>query len=114
MRRRQSQNRLLEKWLADYWRLERGVNPRLPDRKGRWRCWLRPFRRYACTLTPDLVVVDLDNVKHRHIVSHVFAARRKGHSRVLHIRRDEGPRRDPPTRPTRQCARELIRRDDLG
>jgi hypothetical protein len=43
----------------------------------------------VCTLTRDIVVVDLDNVKHRHILSHVFAARRKGHPRVLHIRRYE-------------------------
>jgi hypothetical protein len=45
----------------------------------------------ACTLSTKLVVVDLDNVKHRHILFHVFAARRKGHPRVLHIRRYEGP-----------------------
>jgi hypothetical protein len=43
------------------------------------------------TLTPNLVVVDLDNVKPRRILRHTFDARRKGHPRVLHIRRDEGP-----------------------
>jgi hypothetical protein len=42
-----------------------------------------------CTLTRNLVVVDLDNVKHRHILRHVFDARRNGHPRVLHIRRYE-------------------------
>jgi hypothetical protein len=44
-----------------------------------------------CTLTRNLVVVDLDNVKHRHILRHTFDARRKGHPRVLHIHREEGP-----------------------
>jgi hypothetical protein len=44
-----------------------------------------------CTLTRNLVVVDLDNVKHRHILRHVFDARRNGHPRVLHIFREEGP-----------------------
>jgi hypothetical protein len=44
-----------------------------------------------CTLTRDLIVVDLDNVKHRHILRHTFDARRKGHPRVLHIFREEGP-----------------------
>jgi hypothetical protein len=43
----------------------------------------------ACTLTRKLVVVDLDNVKHRHILDHAFDARRNGHPRVLHIRRSE-------------------------
>jgi Deoxyribonuclease NucA/NucB len=42
-----------------------------------------------CTLIATLVVVDLDNVKHRHILDHAFDARRKGHPRVLHIRRYE-------------------------
>jgi hypothetical protein len=40
-------------------------------------------------LTRKLVVVDLDNVKHRHILDHAFDARRKGKPRVLHIRRYE-------------------------
>jgi Deoxyribonuclease NucA/NucB len=43
----------------------------------------------ACTLTRNLVVVDLDDMKHRHILDHVFDARRKRQPRVLHIRRDE-------------------------
>ncbi len=34
-------------------------------------------------------VVDLDDVNHRHILDHVFDARRKGEPRVLHIRRYE-------------------------
>jgi hypothetical protein len=44
----------------------------------------------ACTLIRDLVVVDLDKVKHRHILSHVYAARRKGHcvSCTFSARRD--------------------------
>jgi hypothetical protein len=42
----------------------------------------------ACTLTRDLVVVDLDDVKHRHI-DHAFDARRKGKPRILYIRRYE-------------------------
>jgi hypothetical protein len=42
-----------------------------------------------CTLTRNLVVVDLDNVKHHHILDHALDARRQGHPRVLHIRRYE-------------------------
>jgi hypothetical protein len=45
--------------------------------------------RAACTRTRNIVVVDLNNVRHRHILDHAFDARRKGHSRVLHIRRYE-------------------------
>jgi hypothetical protein len=45
--------------------------------------------RAACTLNRSLVVVDLDDVRHRHILDHVFDARRKGQPRVLHIRRYE-------------------------
>jgi hypothetical protein len=45
--------------------------------------------RAACTLTRDLVVVDLDDYKHRHIIDHALDARRAGHRRILHIRRDE-------------------------
>jgi hypothetical protein len=43
----------------------------------------------TCTLTRKLVVVDLDNVKRRHIIDHALDARRAGHKRVLHIRRYE-------------------------
>jgi hypothetical protein len=43
----------------------------------------------ACTRSTKLVVVDLDDVKHRHILDHVFDARRNGKRRILHIRRDE-------------------------
>ncbi len=43
----------------------------------------------ACTLRATRVVVDLDDVKHRHILDHVFDARRKGKPRVLRIRRYE-------------------------
>jgi hypothetical protein len=43
----------------------------------------------ACTSTQELVVVDLDNVRHRHILRHVFDARRKGKPRILHVRRYE-------------------------
>jgi hypothetical protein len=43
----------------------------------------------ACTLNRSLVVVDLDDVKHRHIIDHALDARRAGHKRILHIRRDE-------------------------
>jgi hypothetical protein len=32
----------------------------------------------GCTLTGRPVVVDLDDVKHRHILDHAFDARRKG------------------------------------
>lgn len=62
-------------------------------------------RSATCIRTPELVVVDLDNVKHRHILRHVFDARRNGQPRVLHIFREEGPanRRESlrgiPTRP---------------
>jgi hypothetical protein len=38
--------------------------------------------RAACTLTRSLVVVDLDDVKHRHIIDHAFDARRAGHKRI--------------------------------
>jgi hypothetical protein len=43
----------------------------------------------ACTLSRKLVVVDLDDYKHRHIIDHALDARRAGHKRILHIRRDE-------------------------
>ena len=43
----------------------------------------------GCTLSGSLIVVDLDNYKHRHILDHAFDARRKGQPRVLHIRRSE-------------------------
>jgi hypothetical protein len=43
----------------------------------------------GCTRAAKLVVVDLDDVKHRHILDHVFDARRNGKPRILHIRRDE-------------------------
>jgi hypothetical protein len=43
----------------------------------------------ACTRSAKLVVVDLDDVKARSILDHVFDARRAGKSRILHIRRDE-------------------------
>jgi hypothetical protein len=43
----------------------------------------------VCKLSSKLVVVDLGNYKHRHILDHVFDARRKGKPRVLHIRRYE-------------------------
>jgi hypothetical protein len=43
----------------------------------------------ACTRTRDLVVVDLHDVRHRHIIDHALDARRAGKPRILHIRRDE-------------------------
>lgn len=43
----------------------------------------------GCTRSAKLVVVDLNNYKHRHILDHVFDARRSGQPRVLHIRRYE-------------------------
>jgi Deoxyribonuclease NucA/NucB len=43
----------------------------------------------ACTLNRSLVVVDLDDVKHHHIIDHALDARRAGHKRILHIRRYE-------------------------
>ena len=43
----------------------------------------------ACTLRSKLVVVDLDDVKHRRILDHAFDARRSGKPRILHIRRNE-------------------------
>jgi hypothetical protein len=43
----------------------------------------------ACTRSQELVVVDLDNVRHRHIIRHVFDARINGKPRILHIRRFE-------------------------
>lgn len=49
----------------------------------------RRARLPAPTLARNHVVVDLDNVRHRHILNHVFDARRKGQPRVLHIRRYE-------------------------
>jgi hypothetical protein len=42
--------------------------------------------RAACTLNRSLVVVDLDDVKHRHIIDHALDARRAGHRRILHTR----------------------------
>jgi hypothetical protein len=45
-----------------------------------------------CTRGANLVVVDLDDDKHRHIIDHALNARRKGHPRVLHIRRYKGLR----------------------
>ena len=41
VRRRRSQNQLLEKWLADFKRLGRGRTPKMPGQEGRWRRWLR-------------------------------------------------------------------------
>jgi hypothetical protein len=49
---------------------------------------LRP-RRVPTRLSAKLVVVDLDDVKHRHIIDHALDARRKGKPRILHIRRYE-------------------------
>jgi hypothetical protein len=43
----------------------------------------------ACTLTRSLVVIDLDDESHRHIIDHALDARRAGHKRILHIRRGE-------------------------
>jgi hypothetical protein len=43
----------------------------------------------SCKRSAKLVVVDLDDVKHRHILDHVFDARRNGQPRILHIRREE-------------------------
>jgi hypothetical protein len=43
VRRRRSQNQLLEKWLADFKRLGRGRAPKMPGQEGRWRRWLRRF-----------------------------------------------------------------------
>jgi Deoxyribonuclease NucA/NucB len=45
--------------------------------------------RASCTLTRKLVVIDLDDVRHRHIIDHALDARRAGHPRILHIRRYE-------------------------
>lgn len=45
----------------------------------------------ACVRTTRIVVVDLHNANHRHILDHVFDSRRRGRPRVLHIRRYEGP-----------------------
>jgi hypothetical protein len=46
-------------------------------------------KQSACTITTKVVVVDLDDVKHRHIIDHALDARRNGKPRILHIRRDE-------------------------
>lgn len=43
----------------------------------------------ACVRTDALVVVDLKNRKHRHILDHVWDSWRKGHPRRLHIARNE-------------------------
>jgi hypothetical protein len=48
-----------------------------------------PQNQAARTLSRKLVVIDLDEVKHRHILDHAFDARRKGHPRVLLHRRYE-------------------------
>jgi hypothetical protein len=59
----------------------------------------------TCTLNRNLIVVDLDDVRHRHIIDHALDARRAGHKRILHIRRDEAAAnrraslRGIPTRP---------------
>ena len=43
----------------------------------------------ACTRTTRLVLVDLDDIKHRRIIDHALDARIGGHPRVLHIQRSE-------------------------
>ena len=57
---------------------------------------LRRMMRLSRELPPDLfgklVVVDLDDVRHRHIIDHALDARRAGHKRILHIRGTKQPR----------------------
>lgn len=43
----------------------------------------------ACLRVSKLIVIDLDNVRHRNIIDHALDARRKGHPRILHIARNE-------------------------
>ena len=43
----------------------------------------------ACLRVSKLIVIDLDNVKHRNIIDHALDARRSGHPRILHIARHE-------------------------
>lgn len=52
--------------------------------------WWRAVNSTApCTRTDALVVVDLGNRKHRHILDHVWDAWRQGQPKRLHIARNE-------------------------
>lgn len=48
-----------------------------------------PTQGSACKRIPRHVFVDLDDDKHANVIDHAFDARRAGHPRVLHIRREE-------------------------
>ena len=41
----------------------------------------------ACARSAQVVIVDLDNRKHIHILRHVWAAIKRGHAAILHIDR---------------------------
>jgi hypothetical protein len=43
----------------------------------------------ACKRIPRHVIVDLNDDRHHAVIDHAFDARRAGHPRVLHIRREE-------------------------
>jgi hypothetical protein len=50
---------------------------------------LTPSHVAACKRVPRHVIVDLNDDKHNSVIDHAFDARRAGHPRVLHIRRQE-------------------------
>lgn len=43
----------------------------------------------ACKRIPRHVIVDLNDDRHHNVIDHAFDARRAGHPRVLHLRRQE-------------------------
>lgn len=50
---------------------------------------LTPAHVAACKRIPRHVIVDLNDDRHSSVIDHAFDARRAGHPRVLHIRRQE-------------------------
>ena len=50
---------------------------------------LTPSHVVACKRIPRHVFVDLNDDRHHSVIDHAFDARRAGHPRVLHIRREE-------------------------
>jgi hypothetical protein len=48
-----------------------------------------PTNVASCKRVPRHVIVNLDDDKHHNVIDHAFDARRAGHPRVLHIRREK-------------------------
>jgi hypothetical protein len=48
-----------------------------------------PTQVAACKRIPRHVFVDLNDDRHSNVIDHAFDARRAGHPRILHIRREE-------------------------